>query len=217
MQKYLAGLLSALMLSISAHAAQVTYDFTAMIGSISDYSLTRSGPFSPQSITLADGAVSVGDTLKGRISYDTSTALQVDPLGDGPTYTGTSPLSSVTLKFDASNVSYRSTQAQITLYDNNPYWNDAISLDTNDNSTQRSFLLWATTRGAVVNGSVIPSSLNAFDDQRLFFGADDYLALAYFTSMTQVSAVPEPSTSAMLLAGVGLVGWIARRRKTASK
>jgi hypothetical protein len=31
----------------------------------------------------------------------------------------------------------------------------------------------------------------------------------------QVAAVPEPETYAMLLAGLGLVGAIARRRKTA--
>jgi hypothetical protein len=54
---------------------------------------------------------------------------------------------------------------------------------------------------------------------------DNTLNLFYFDSNTggnrgsvlaSVSAVPEPETYAMLLAGLGLMGFIARRRKTAA-
>lgn len=36
---------------------------------------------------------------------------------------------------------------------------------------------------------------------------------AYMTSFAEVTAVPEPSTYAMLIAGMGLVAGAARRRR----
>ncbi len=51
------------------------------------------------------------------------------------------------------------------------------------------------------------------------FGTGFQYALDYshanqvWLNVTQVGAVPEPSTYAMLLAGMGVVGWLARRRK----
>lgn len=39
-----------------------------------------------------------------------------------------------------------------------------------------------------------------------------FLAAAQ-TNVAWVAAVPEPETYAMMLAGLGLMGWMARRRK----
>ena len=36
-----------------------------------------------------------------------------------------------------------------------------------------------------------------------------------FTNIRAVNAVPEPETYALMLAGLGVVGWAARRRKAA--
>ena len=52
-----------------------------------------------------------------------------------------------------------------------------------------------------------------------FFTYSTYLAEIVLTArnvsvnVTEVSAVPEPETYAMLLAGLGLMGFLARRRK----
>jgi hypothetical protein len=65
----------------------------------------------------------------------------------------------------------------------------------------------------VTDGDVAPEGLKAFS-----IGGLHYLAIANeksnTTSLYQLTAaVPEPETYAMLLAGLGLVGFMARRRK----
>ncbi|OYY58500.1 MAG: PEP-CTERM sorting domain-containing protein [Hydrogenophilales bacterium 28-61-11] len=65
----------------------------------------------------------------------------------------------------------------------------------------------------VTDGDVAPEGLKAFS-----IGGLHYLAIANESSKTTTlyqltAAVPEPETYAMLLAGLGLVGFMARRRK----
>jgi len=63
----------------------------------------------------------------------------------------------------------------------------------------------------VTDGDLSPEGLVAFE-----YGGTAYLAIANevsgTTTLYSISAVPEPGTYAMLLAGVGVVGWLARRR-----
>jgi hypothetical protein len=61
MKKYLTAVLSGLLLSASAHAATVTYNYTASVYLIYNYDYTRPFPLSPGSITLSDGSVGIGD------------------------------------------------------------------------------------------------------------------------------------------------------------
>jgi hypothetical protein len=52
----------------------------------------------------------------------------------------------------------------------------------------------------------------------VFAVSDDDLAAVGATYTAQmISPVPEPETYALMLAGLGTVGWLARRRKTARK
>ena len=65
-------------------------------------------------------------------------------------------------------------------------------------------------------GSVAMLTTNAQDTRALLYSESSYQHEGSYTgSMSQnfyVATVPEPSSWGMLLAGVGLVGWAARRR-----
>ncbi len=65
----------------------------------------------------------------------------------------------------------------------------------------------------VTAGDVSPEGLKAFSKDGKY-----YLAIANevsnTTSLYSLTPVPEPETYALMLAGLGLVGWMARRRRT---
>jgi len=72
---------------------------------------------------------------------------------------------------------------------------------------------WAQNITSKVNGIAQEPAMTPFleDGQRKYFTDLDFAALHDIG--WQVSAVPEPEAWAMLLAGLGLIGWAARRRR----
>lgn len=228
MKKYITAVLSGLLLSASAHAATVTYNYTASVYLIYNYDYTRPFPLSPGSITLSDGSVGIGDVYHGQFTYDTATPLHTNPNDYDPTYSGAAPLNASTAQF-ASGVTFASTpgaaQSSIGLFDNNPYLHDYLTLsayadgDVGERSMTFNF---ATDNESALNGMTIPGSLNAFGSRFIYFSGrisptSTYTIMANIDSLTPagtaVTAVPEPETYAMLLAGIGLVGWSASRRQ----
>lgn len=227
MKKIITGLLAGcLVAAASAHAEQVTYEYTAQIWMFYNYDSLNIQISHPTSWALPGGTVAVGDTFKGRFSYDTSTPLRFDY----NTYAGNAPNNSATAKFDASNVSYQSSNTdtayppKIDLADNAQYLRDYLKITTYATKTpEYSFDLSFDFRDSSqtgINGVNIPTDLQNFFGTA-YFGykkqtatSNFYiLGLADITSLRLVSSVPEPETYGMLAAGLALVGIQARRRR----
>ena len=110
-------------------------------------------------------------------------------------------------------ISSLDSSEKATIYWTNDEWADLDSLAT---KITVSAGYWGST--SIVEGSIWSALTGAsnwdLDSQYLFFRAggpgagtdNDYLVWG-------VSAIPEPETYAMLLAGLGLLGFAARRRK----
>ncbi len=75
------------------------------------------------------------------------------------------------------------------------------------------FLLMSST--GALTGTFANVTTNGFGDG-FQYTLDYSHANQVWLDVTQVGAVPEPSSYAMLLAGMGVVAWLARRRKTLS-
>lgn len=70
---------------------------------------------------------------------------------------------------------------------------------------------WGMSTASATLGA--PVTADAF--RILSVGGDGYYSVSEFQAFGTVVAVPEPETYAMLLAGLGLMGFIARRKKSA--
>ena len=85
------------------------------------------------------------------------------------------------------------------------------TVNVNFGSTAASYTLNSADPFSTVTLNFTPGSNSSYDISYQNLGGDNVGALLDNVS---VSAVPEPETYAMLLAGLGLMGFIARRRKT---
>ena len=122
----------------------------------------------------------------GDASNTVTIALQQDAL-----------LNSITLQADNNDlygVSYRDTSN---------VWHNLATIDPNTAG-------WGMASGSATLGA--PVVATAFQIKAT--GGDGYYSVAEFQAFGSVSAVPEPETYDMLLAGIGLIAGVARRRLT---
>jgi hypothetical protein len=205
--------------SVPAHAIVVSYDFTASISSLMEID-GSSGDFWQRDTSSWLGApVSLGDAVTGRISYDTARSTPNrtsfgDQIFNNPT---------VRLQFSItpSGAGYQMAPNRTTAIalGNNPTYDtvrmnnstklagnkfqDAQFLLTGDNKMLPDYSM-PTTLGGYKSGALTGTwGLENLD--QLSFEAD-------LLSLTP-SAVPEPAGGAALLAGLGVLAMVARRRR----
>lgn len=227
MKKTFIALGMALLASATAANAEiVTFEYTAKITD-----LTERGPWSPiayhvESSNLPGFTVRNGETITGRLSYDTGMQLVQDPdfpsshvykLGSDANITHT-----FTLQGSGTSASVDSVPGvrledsssggdRLTFTGNaggNNWWETYFSLTAARPGYQPAVLPGAAGLSEVAgtSGFTAESFYITFWDAGIQLNAD-----AHISSFHVVSSVPEPSTYAMLL--VGAVPLLLRRRK----
>jgi hypothetical protein len=228
--KKLSLLLAGFALVADAQATVYQYDFTATIQEMVEFSpMTLSGG-AVSSSSLTGNLVSVGAVVHGHFSYDTDTA-QFSNFGGTALYAAPGALNTIGATIGGNDIgllnpNYNSTNVQVS--NNAAVLKGAdgfgvSNLSSNAAASQMMALSFLDKSGTALGSAALPSAL----DFNQFSGASFYYvytsntthavagANGMLTSLTQVTAVPEPETYAMLLAGLGLVGWSVRRKKQA--
>lgn len=191
------------------------------------------------SSTIPGGAVlSIGDTLAGQISWDTAARAYNGPMYDSKQ--SYSAPENVHFTIHQSGLNFQSTPGfgQVAIGNDVPSMSgaDTFTIRAWDDGWPDSYLPhpplhqsvslnFQDDTGMVFNNWDMPAALSLSSFSSASIGgvwewefyrgvyARDAGFFADITSLTpSVSPVPEPETYALMLAGLGLVGWMARRK-----
>jgi hypothetical protein len=208
------------------HAETVTYTFTAVVDRVLALSKGQGGYV--DSANLAGHHMAVNDQLTGRISFDTANPASFFDYG---TYSlSTLPTFSMEYSFKSGLNNYASAyMGAVTVV--NGAGNDSIALDnTNyDGAAQPDLsggagLGFSDASGAYLNSTALPSTLDITYKGLVstigggWYRQSDEYGVSFWGTLTsiqrvQVSAVPEPESALLMLAGLGMVGAALRKRR----
>lgn len=231
--KKMIGLLAAATLASSAQAAVLSYDFTAIVDSVTESDSSQNYlSTSVNSSTLAGLPVSIGQVVHGHFSYDTETPINDGYQPPAPTqgsyilYSGPFAQNSFSAAFAngpaINSVPGTSNLLQVVNNASDFGGADGFSISTNvfkQQALETGSVFLDDLSGTAFNHGGVPAALNFADFGYSTFSYG-YVNLsqgplilsvnARLDTLTPAAAVPEPSTYAMLAAGLLLLAW---RRK----
>ena len=215
-------------ITAAAHAAPVTYTFAATVDHVNGYNGAGDNTYGD----LAGLHVELGDKVIGSITWDAATAIsRSDSTPTSESYDMSA--FSIEYTFLSGRNSYAIAQAaDVDIYNDAP--NDGLIFSVV--STRRvqgvdlsalSALAFGDPAGNLWSSTGVPTSIdtalggkyaNLVGSVWENTGTPGDAGFSFGASLTSlqlqsVSPVPEPGTYAMLLAGLGAVGMVARRRR----
>lgn len=220
----IALLLAGLICSLSAHAELITFEYTGIINTLRE--TTNGHSRAVVSSNLVRGGARVGDAYHGTFSLDTGVSRMDGASLDNATYSdwaGTTPDHPNKFVLDKTDVSLTSQTIPTVTVTNGSY--DSLSINFGsvpDSTSYASFgLSFFDETGTALPGLGIPTNfdLNAwyYAQASVFWFASDFsryvLMEGMLTSITRVSAVPEPTSYALFFAGIALVSGVAARKR----
>ena len=227
-----AALLASAMLASSAVRAEtVEYSFTATVSN--EMLLSLSGWFTPTASSALPGdSIGLNSVISGHLYYDPAASLDAasqmaaEATGSNHAYTNASAGMDFTVA--GSSLSYSSTAgAQTGML----VWNNAGSMagadaltvgtaapDNKINGIKASAAMFLIDNsGKAFQDTQTPTQLNdqQFDSRYMTatWVAPDGQQLMIRADLTALTAVPEPGSATMLLAGLAGLGLLARRRR----
>lgn len=218
----------------AAHAAPVTYNFAGTINMLTEQQ-TNGAFLSVAYAELGGSHLALGEKVIGSITFDAANAefMTDDSSPDSPNsnYSYNVPTFSLQYQTESGGYSFSS-------FPGGPGWattsnqptGDAVGFQSTSFNQQlgldllnQVFFGIGDPSGQLLSSAALPASFGAAGPGTassvtgIFRTTDFGSVINYSATMTSltpvVMAVPEPETYAMMLAGLGMLGMAARRRK----
>jgi len=230
-------LLAGLVLAGSANAAVLQFDFTAKIQEMVQFSpLTFSGGLVSSS-DLNGSTVALSDAVSGHFTYDTTTA-QISNVGGLAMFSAPAAQNALNAAIGSNNLALANPLSNTTTVQLGHNVAGLKGADTfgianvsaNGQASQMMALMLFDSTGHAFSGNALPATLDfsAFGTSTFYYtysSASTHAMMGANGSLTSLTVtqlpsggnptlpVPEPETYAMLLAGLGVLGWTVRRRQ----